>query len=279
MKGRSMRDTLEMAGLTHVGRRRPHNEDQLATDPGLGLAVLADGMGGYRAGEVASAMAVETVVQEVRKGLGKQRPEEMDQASGYTRGSLLVRDAFVSANASVYEAAQTRSGCRGMGTTLISLLFYDNLVSVAHVGDSRLYRLRGHEFEQLTVDHSLMQELVDRGFYSLEEARDSVQRNLVTRAVGVDASVQTDLLEQPVLPGDLFLLCSDGLSDVVDDIQIHLILCQYGSKLAEAAARLVDKANANGGIDNISVVLVRALRPFPARPRARWYTRLLGRLT
>jgi protein phosphatase len=232
-------------------------------------------MGGYRAGEVASAIAVNVFMAEVRRGLRRRRPHEVDDDSGYTRGSLLVRDAIERANVSIYEAAQTQPECHGMGTTLVSLLFYDNRVSVAHVGDSRLYRLRQGELEQVTVDHSLVQELVLRGFYTPEEARRNVQKNLVTRAVGVDSTVNTEIQEDVVLPGDLYLLCSDGLSDLVDDADIRSTLETCGANLPEAAERLVQQANANGGTDNVSVVLVRSLRPFPARRLGGWYAKAL----
>jgi protein phosphatase len=275
----SLRDKLEMTGVTDVGLKRSHNEDCLALDPALGVAVLADGMGGYKAGEVASAMAVDVVLEAIRKGVRQVHLEEVDEETGYTRGALVIRDAVAKANAAILQAAQDRPGCRGMGTTLVSLLFYDNRVSVAHVGDSRLYRLRADQLEQITVDHSMVQELVDRGFYTPEEARRNVQKNLVTRAVGVDESVRTDLLEEPVQEGDVYLACSDGLTDLVEDADIQSILVQHRAELGAAARHLVEQAKASGGTDNISVVLVQALRPFPARARARWYTRVLDWFT
>jgi len=275
----SLRGKLEMAGVSDVGRKRDHNEDTIAADPALGLAVLADGMGGYKAGEVASALAVNVFVDQVRRGLRERAASSVDEVTGYTQASLIVRDAITQANDSIYPAAQQQTHCQGMGTTLVSLLFHDNQVSVAHVGDSRLYRLRHEELEQLTVDHSLMQELVDRGFYTPEEARRNVQKNLVTRAVGVDPTVTADLQEEVVLPGDLYLLCSDGLTDLVDDANIHLTLTEHGANLPAAARQLVQQANANGGTDNISVILVRILRPFPARHRAYWYAKVLDWFT
>jgi len=274
-----LRGKLEMAGVTDVGRKRGHNEDTIAAELALGLAVLADGMGGYKAGEVASALAVNVLVDEVRRGLRYHAASELDDVTGYTRASLLIRDATSRANDSIYQAAQEQPQCQGMGTTLVSVLFYDNRLSVAHVGDSRLYRLRHGDMEQLTVDHSLMQELVDRGFYTPEEARRNVQKNLVTRAVGVDPTVNVDLQEDLVLPGDLYLICSDGLSDLVDDADIHLTLTEHGANLPEAARQLVEQANAKGGTDNISVILVRTLRPFPARRRGLWYAKLLDWFT
>ena len=271
----SLRGKLEMAGVTDVGRRRDHNEDTIVTDAGLGLAVLADGMGGYKGGEVASALAANVLVEEVRRKLRWQEVAAVDEQTGYTRASLLIRDAISRANDSIYRTAHEQPHCQGMGTTLVSLLFYDNRLSVGHVGDSRLYRVRGEEIEQLTVDHSLMQELVDRGFYTPEQARRHVQKNLVTRAVGVDPTVTADLQEEAVLPGDIYLACSDGLSDLVEDGDIHLTLTQYGANLSEAAQRLVELANARGGTDNVSVILIRALRPFPAHRPSPWRMKVL----
>ena len=271
----SLRGKLELYGLTDVGLRRGHNEDSIRHDLSMGLAVLADGMGGYKAGEVASDMAVSVIMEEVRRELNDARPEQEDGESSYARGSLMLREAIRKGNEAIYDAARDRAECQGMGTTLVAALFYDNRVSIAHVGDSRVYRLRHGAFEQLTVDHSLIQELVDKGFYTPEEAAKSVQRNLVTRAMGVDPTVREDLQEQPVLPGDLYLLCSDGLSDLVADQDIHLTLAEHSANLAQAADILVQMANRKGGTDNISVLLAKALRPFPARSGHSWYSRVI----
>ena len=270
----TLRGKLEITGLSDVGQKRSHNEDSIGSDAGLGLAVLADGMGGYKAGEVASAIAVNVVMENIRKGLAKQPPGELDEESGYTKGSLIVREAVGVANETIFQTAQSQPQCQGMGTTLVAVLFYDDRVTVAHVGDSRLYRFREGELEQVTVDHSLLQELVDKGFYTREEAKHSVQKNLVTRAMGVEPTVIADIQEEAVLPGDTYLMCSDGLSDLVEDGDIHLTLSKYNANLEQAAQQLIQLANQNGGTDNISVILARTLRPFPAKTRTNWYSKV-----
>jgi protein phosphatase len=144
-------------------------------------------------------------------------------------------------------------------------LFWDNRLSIAHVGDSRLYRFRRNRFEQLTMDHSLLQELVDRGFYSQEEAARSTNRNYVTRALGVEPTVQVELQEVEVQPDDLYLLCSDGLPDMVEDEDIHLTISTFSANLQTAGQQLVQLSNDHGGRDNVSVILTQVIEPFPAR--------------
>lgn len=271
----TLRGKLECYGQTDVGLRRDHNEDSIGDDLPLGLVVLADGMGGYKGGEVASAMAVNLVMEEVRRVVKEHPPGDVDEDSGYARGSLALRDAIRKANAAIYQAAQSQPRYQGMGTTLVAALFYDNRVSIAHVGDSRMYRLREGHLQQVTADHSLLQELVDRGFYTPEEALKSVQKNLVTRAIGVEPTVREDVQEEPVLPGDLYLLCSDGLSDLVSDEDISLTLARQSANLDSAADTLIQMANRKGGTDNISVLLVKALKPFPAHSGHSWYSRVI----
>ncbi|MEM7253794.1 MAG: Stp1/IreP family PP2C-type Ser/Thr phosphatase [Pseudomonadota bacterium] len=270
----SLSDKFDLACLSDVGRHRSHNEDSIASDPGLGVAVLADGMGGYRAGEVASAIAVNMVMEEVRDGITRIRPGGVDAQSGLTQETLLLKTAIDKANSTIHQTAQSQPQCQGMGTTIVSVLFFNDRITIAHVGDSRMYRLRGEEFEQVTVDHSLLQELVDKGFYTPEQARESLNKNLVTRAVGIDSELVVDIQSESVEPGDIYLLCSDGLSDHVGDEEIHLTLAKYSDNLSQAASVLVDTANENGGKDNISVILVRAIKPFPST-RDSWYARLL----
>lgn len=268
----SLEGKLEIAGLTDVGRKRSHNEDSIGSDIGIGLAILADGMGGYKAGEVASSLAIDMVTEQLRKDLRGLAPGQVDEESGYSQESLLMRQAIATANETIFKTAQDQPQCQGMGTTLVAAVFYDDRMTIAHVGDSRLYRLRGGELEQITVDHSLLQELIDKGFYTPEEAKESLNKNLVTRAMGIEVSVQPDLQEEMVKPDDLYLLCSDGLSDLVEDEEIHLTLLKSGANLQEAAGKLVHMANEKGGKDNISVILARILEPFPARRS--WYARL-----
>lgn len=260
-----LQSVLDVANVSDTGRRRPHNEDSSATDTALGLAVIADGMGGYKAGEVASAIAVTSIMNEVREGLEHLREDEVDPQSGLTRGSLLIRQAITNANRYIYSTAQTEPQCQGMGTTVVVLMLYDDKLTVAHVGDSRLYRLRNGTLEQVTSDHSLIQELIDRGFFTPEEAAENTPKNLVTRALGIEEQVEVDVHEEPVLPGDTYLLCTDGLNDMVNDEEIRLTLSKYSANLDEAARELVRLANESGGKDNISVVLVRPRGHFPVR--------------
>jgi protein phosphatase len=269
----SVRGKVAIAGLTHTGRVRDHNEDCIGQDAGLGLLVLADGMGGLKAGEVASAMAVELVVDEVRSLMKHLESGQSDEESGYAMESLAVGRAVVNANTAIFDAAQEPE-CQGMGTTLVVLLFYDNRLTVAHVGDSRLYRLRDGELEQVTLDHSLVQELVDRGFYTPEEARTATNKNIVTRALGIAGEVDYDMQEEVALVGDVYLLCSDGLNDMVEDDVIRTILKENQDNLDQAARMLVDAANDGGGRDNVSVMLARVDRPFPVRTG--WFQRLVN---
>jgi protein phosphatase len=152
-----------------------------------------------------------------------------------------------------------------MGTTIVVLQFYNNSFSLAHIGDSRCYRVRSDKFEQITRDHSLLQELIDRGFYTPEEARNSMNKNLVTRALGIDPIVMPDIQEDIVLKNDIYLLCSDGLTDLVEDEEIHLTFTQFSANLEEAAKQLITKANRKGGKDNISVMLCRIDEDFSSR--------------
>jgi len=257
-----MNKNLEIANVSNVGRRRPHNEDSTLSDLDKGLVILADGMGGYKAGEVASALAATEIYHEVAKGLEEIKPGDKPRGAGLTTQSRLVRDAIIHANSGIYTTAQDDPECRGMGTTIIVALFYDHQVTIAHVGDSRLYRKRGQDFQQVTKDHSLIQELIDRGLYTPEEAIATTPKNLVTRALGIDQKVEVDVLEEQPLSGDIYLLCSDGLNDMVDDEEIHLTLSKYSANLVQAAEELVQLANAKGGKDNISVILVRILDGF-----------------
>jgi serine/threonine protein phosphatase PrpC len=268
----SLDGKLEFIGVTDVGRKRAHNEDSIGSDTGLGIAVLADGMGGYRAGEVASAMAVNMILDDLREGMKQTRAGDTDDESGFCRETLLIKTAIEKANATIYQTAQRQPQCHGMGTTVVALAFYDDRMSIAHVGDSRMYRMRSGELQQVTSDHSLLQELIDRGFYTPEEAKKSLNKNLVTRAMGIEMAVNPDLQEDVVQPGDIYLMCSDGLTDLVEDDVIHETLLEYSENLEDAARQLVDKANAAGGVDNISVILVRSLKSFGTTKN--WYNKV-----
>jgi protein phosphatase len=247
---------------------RSHNEDSVTYDPEFGLVVLADGMGGYNAGEVASGIAVSVLSSEVRHHLGNARPEDLEE-SGEELGVTLLRNNVKKANLSIFHAAQSQPQYAGMGTTIVTALFYDDRVAVAHVGDSRMYRLRGESFESVTRDHSLLQEQIDSGMISKENARMSKNKNLVTRAVGIDAEVVPELCMHDVQVGDVYLLCSDGLNDMVEDGDIGATLQMLQNNLQLAATQLVQLANDNGGRDNVSVILVKVKGRFAA-PRGWW---------
>jgi protein phosphatase len=256
--------SIEMASATHTGMVRAHNEDSIGIDAAIGLAVLADGMGGYNAGEVASGIAVTLITKETRETVLRIPPYEADAETGEPMATRILRNVITKANSSIYQAANTQPQYAGMGTTLVMALLCDNQICVAHIGDSRLYRQRGGELEQLTRDHSLLQEQIDSGMISKEMARRSQNKNLVTRAVGIEPDVDAEINTFEVAEGDVFLLCSDGLNDMVEDEDIHLTLSSLSANLPLAASQLVQMANDNGGRDNISVILIRVKRSFAA---------------
>src|ERR1700675_4063639 len=191
-----------------IGMVRSHNEDSIASDGDQGLVVLADGMGGYNAGEVASGMATTVLVTEIQQLLEQQKPFQLDEQTGQPFAQRLLREQIAKANTSIYQAAQSQPQYAGMGTTLVVALFYDNRATVAHIGDSRLYRLRGDEFRQITKDHSLLQEQIDSGMITPQQAKLSQNKNLVTRALGIDPVVEAEIHEYETLPDDIYLLCS-----------------------------------------------------------------------
>jgi serine/threonine protein phosphatase PrpC len=237
---------------TDTGQVRHNNEDAAAFDAGCGLCVLADGMGGYNAGEVASSLAVSAIRSELVDWL---------MASG---GEASVRDirrmmesSARRANQAILDAARADPSYAGMGTTLVIAVFWGQRLLVGHIGDSRVYRLRQGQLRQLTRDHSLLQEQLDAGVITPAQAAVSAQRNLVTRALGIDAAVELELGECTVEPDDLYLICSDGLSDMLDDARIADIL-QAESALSRKARALIAAANAAGGRDNITALLAHA---------------------
>lgn len=259
-----MTQALEIASRSDPGRIRSRNEDSIYVNAALGLVILADGMGGYNAGEVASGMATNLIGTGLEQAFADKAVRTSDPA-----GTLLARTTLETtignANAAIFDSSQKESQYAGMGTTLVVVLFYDNCLTVGHVGDSRLYRLRDRELKVITRDHSLLQEQIDSGMISPEEARYSQNRNLVTRALGVDSVVDPEIREYDTLPGDIYLLCSDGLNDMMEDAEIAATLNASGNNLEKAADDLIRLANENGGRDNVSVILVRIVREYPAR--------------
>jgi protein phosphatase len=239
----------DFAAATDTGRVRSHNEDAVAIVPSCGLAIVADGMGGYAAGEVASDIAV-SVIRDVVEQRFLQGPVAADAA-----WEVLV-DAALEANEAILAAAVDEPSLRGMGATLVAALFHEDRVAIAHAGDSRAYRLRDGVLMPLTKDHSVVQERIDAGELSVEEARHSRIRNLVTRALGVDVELTVEAHEHPVEEGDLYLLCSDGLHDMLGEEEIGELLVP-GVELEELCRGLIGAANEAGGADNVSVVVVR----------------------
>lgn len=249
---------LEFAARSDTGRVRSQNEDAIALSPTYGYAILADGMGGYNAGEVASAMAVKIAAEMLDEGL--QSPHERDVPRQPHRSKSIHRlltESIQQANIAILDAARADHEREGMGTTIVVALFQGDKVSIAHVGDSRAYRFRGHVLAQITRDHSLLQEQIDAGLIEPEWAPYSENKNLVTRAVGVELEMQVEIHDFQVEEGDIYLLCSDGLSDMMSNSEITEILSTSSLSLEEACEALVFRANENGGHDNVSVVLIR----------------------
>lgn len=266
-------NVLEIARHTDVGKKRDHNEDAVASDIESGLVVLADGMGGYNAGEVASEIAVLSIVADLKEAMLSLEPGQVDAVTGYQLESQLIYEAVAKANQAIYETSQNNPQCAGMGTTLVVGLFTNNRLLVGHIGDSRMYRLRGEEFKQITEDHSLLQEQIKSGLISVEEAKVSSNKNLVTRALGIDPTVELELHEYPAEVGDIYLLCSDGLSDMVTDEDIQSTLTVLSSNLELASEQLINMANDHGGKDNISAILVKVNKAFGAEKS--WYDNFL----
>jgi PPM family protein phosphatase len=256
--------TIELFAAVDAGRSRSNNEDSVALDDAVSLAVLADGMGGYNAGEVASNMATSFIRTELGRWLREAGAQATD--AEVRRAMDICVD---NANRAIFNAANANPQYAGMGTTLVVAVFRDTRLLVGHVGDSRCYRLRGGRLQQITRDHSLLQEQIDAGLITQEQAAFSANKNLVTRAVGVEDTVLLETHQHEVAPGDVYLLCSDGLSDMLDDASIGQLL-QSGDSLDSTGQALIDAANDAGGKDNISVILVRASGGVTASGRSWW---------
>ena len=228
---------ITIASLSDRGRKRLRNEDSILTDADAGVVILADGLGGHNAGDVASALAVTVTHEQILQDLGDTDAGRIDEKTGLSSVSRVLEQAILKANSTIHDKAQKEIECHGMGTTIVVCVFHDDLVSAAHVGDSRLYRKRDEDFNQLTEDHFTWPWL--------------------DRALGLEENVLVDVIEEAVRPDDIYLLCSDGLTDMVDDGKIHSILADENTDLTRTATELVQQANENGGEDNISVILVK----------------------
>jgi len=245
-------------GITDVGLKRTHNEDNFFRSDELGLYLIADGMGGHAAGEVASSKAIEAIVQFAERhsaDSGITWPFGFDQRLTPSANALV--SGIRMANQSLFTAQQDRSELSGMGTTIATLQVDGDQATLAHVGDSRVYRLRGDEMELLTSDHSWVNEQLQKNIITAEEARNHRYKNVITRALGNRIDLEIDIRIEDVLEGDRFLLCSDGLSGMVEDDQLRDVFVGAGDDLRAAANKMVAMADEAGGHDNISVVLVR----------------------
>jgi PPM family protein phosphatase len=269
-------NSLEVVSLTDAGKIRTYNEDALVADAENGIVVLADGMGGHRAGEVASRMAVDVV-----SGGLKAKVAGFRSGVGHHSQLHAIDQVVSQANEAIFKASKSRRDSQGrtyegMGTTLVMAVFFNNRVTLGHIGDSRIYRLRDDRLQLLTRDDSLLRDQVELGMISADDARESHNRNLVTKALGIEESVSAQLREEQVLPQDIFLLCTDGLTDLVEDADIELIVSTLKSNLPLAAAHLIQTANDYGGYDNVSVILVRVREPFPITEQKGWSSKLFG---
>jgi protein phosphatase len=239
------------AGISDIGRCRKVNQDMYLVDDALGLYAIADGMGGHAAGEVASDIAISALATSLR---GR---ESSDGAWSPSEAGDVLCEAFREGNRKICESVLARAEWRGMGTTIVALMRVRDRAVVAHVGDSRAYLLRDGRLRRLTDDHSWVSEQVKHGLLTPEQAGRHPMRNIVTRALGNQPEVEVDLAEEEIRPGDVFALCSDGLNGMLGDDEIQQVLEANASVPQEACRRLVDRANALGGEDNITVIVVR----------------------
>lgn len=238
---------LRVVARSDVGRVRSRNEDALTVLEEWNWLVLSDGMGGYRGGDVASRLAIEVMSEHCQRCGGEAR----EVASALE----LLRRAIGESNARIRAVAAAEPEVASMGATLVTAVFIPDRVVVGHVGDSRLYRLRGGELLQLTHDHTLLQEQLDRGIITREAAQRSANRGLLTRALGIEATVQPDLAVYPATVGDVYLMCSDGVTDMITDEELKNFMAEALEDLSSCADRVVDLANHRGGRDNISLIL------------------------
>jgi serine/threonine protein phosphatase PrpC len=245
---------FRVGAATDIGRKRSQNQDSIGSHPELGLFIVADGMGGHRGGETASTMAVQIISQVVRQSLS---------IPGWNSNEVLTR-AIQQANNLIFDRSQADPNLQGMGTTTVAILFKQNSLTIGHVGDSRCYFFRNGGIWQLTRDHSLVQEKLRAGMITRSEVKTDRMKNVITRSVGFEPDVSVELYHMETRPGDRLLLCSDGLSGLIDDAEILEILGknrqvshgELDEPMKETVKELIATANSNGGDDNISTILV-----------------------
>lgn len=243
---------LSITGCTDTGIRRKHNQDHIGYEQKLGIAVLADGMGGHQAGEVAAHMAVESILAKLHS------VAELNSSSTVSESRILeyVSNTITESNSEIFEASHADQERKGMGTTVVATIVAGNHIYAGHVGDSRLYLYRDRVLRRITKDHSLVQSLIDKGFYTENEARNAHLGNVVTRSLGNKPEVEVDTRRVEMEQQDVFLLCSDGLTDMVSDWQIAEVINDNSMDLEKTSKELVDLANKYGGKDNISIILI-----------------------
>jgi serine/threonine protein phosphatase PrpC len=251
---------VRFSGDTNVGMKRDHNEDSFYLPKSERLAIVADGMGGHASGEVASRMAVDTIAGFFRETEDEQEltwPFKIDRGNRHDINRMVT--AIKLANLRIHQEAQRNPACHGMGTTVVSTLFLQDALIIGHVGDSRLYRYREGMFDQLTEDHSLLNDYIKMKHLSPEEIAAFPHKNVIVRALGMKASVEVDVIVDAPRLGDVYLLCSDGLSGMVPDGEIATLMGTEPD-LDRVCDRLISTANGNGGLDNVTVVAVRLER-------------------
>lgn len=254
---------VKITGCTDTGIRRKYNQDHIGYEQNLGIAVLADGMGGHQAGEVAAQMAVESILAKL------QALAELNSSSPVNESRILdfVSKSISESNTEIFEASHADEAHKGMGTTIVATVVDGTHIYAAHVGDSRLYLYREQVLRRITKDHSLVQSLIDKGFYTEREASNASIGNVVTRSLGNKAEVEVDTRRIEMEAADVFLLCSDGLTDMVSDWQIAEVINENAMDMEQTANELVFLANKYGGKDNISVILI-LVEAMPLNPDA-----------
>jgi serine/threonine protein phosphatase PrpC len=249
---------LDSYGASDVGRRRQLNEDSLVMDQDSGLFIVADGMGGHNAGEIASKLAAETVMNFIRRAKEEEEitwPYGVDPKLSIDANRL--RTAIMLANKRVWKEADKRQDYTGMGTTIVAAVVGDDSITFAGAGDSRLYRIRGEEIVQLTIDDSWVQVAIDEGVLDPGEAEHHPMRNIITKAIGAKENIEIPVFEEQLEDGDFFVLCSDGLHGMINDEEILRIVLESGNTLETCVKKLIQAANDNGGKDNVTVLLMR----------------------
>jgi protein phosphatase len=259
---------IQAAGSTDIGLVRKNNEDNFGYDLRTGVFVVCDGMGGQQAGETASKIGVDTVLDYFRHA-GTVAPVGADRFEGVSPRAIALASAVQTANQSIHESGARDPHLTGMGSTIVALVVEGNLFSIANVGDSRIYLIRNNDIVQLTNDHSLVMEQVRRGLLTLEEAEQSKMQNVIVRALGTEDTVEPDLADHELNPGDVLLMCSDGMSRYVKEDKMTELVNQ--DSLDKACTDLIEAAKSGGSDDNITCLLIRAMHPS-------WKERLLGRL-